>query len=1511
MKKIGLMLSIFVFLLVIVACKPDPTVVVDQDPVISGAVNRTINRGDQFIPLQGITASDEEDGDLTDQVTYSGNVNPNVAGTYTATYTVVDSQGNRDTVSVVITVVIVDTEDPLISGAGDVTIMVGDPLFTIMSGVTANDTIDGDLTSEIVTEGDVNVWVPGTYSIDYTVEDEAGNEATRTRVVTVSLGYFAFSDVNALSNGEFAENADGWQVVGATPTVASGTLTLAVTAAATLTQEAITGGVMNTSVADFTLAKLVINAKAAAATTIQPVLGGTTGSTSGIQLSTEFAEYVFYFRMSAALVDEDLEIDLGATGTIDIQSIALYFGVPSDDEDPVINAPTTEVVAPVDNLAALTSLILRGVTAVDNIDGNITSRIVVDTTGIDLTVPGTVTIPLKVSDNAGNETVVNRTVKLNLAFDTNVIDDSAFDNALDEAQWGLSGGGGEVTLYNQNGAMILDVVSTGGWDSAQSPYLKGVTTNDLLAENWYMFKFDVKADKARQMRIRAGLELWSDPWIEDFQDGAVKNLQYQVTTDWQTIYYVFYVGAEQSAAGSNVIKFEIKLGTITWGGEEANNKISIDNAQFYLLTMQDAEPVVTNVSNKQTTFGPDATAPDWKTYITVNDTEDGVIEVTDAMVNATAVNFAVPGDYDVVYTVTDDGGNEVTHTITIKVLAAADTQAPVLTVNNTLPVAFDQADTGTVDLLVYVTANDDVDGAITITAAMIDDDGFSLQVAGTYDVVYTVLDSSLNEATVTVTLTVGDTQGPVISGAEDVTITVGDVFDPLAGVTAVDNIDGAIVIALEDVTGLDAFLNASNEAIVAGDFDVTYTVEDSLGNVGTVTITVTVLLVEFDDTLATDLLALAIPVQNDGGNIESVGVYNPDGSLTVTYNGVKGWYGSYSKITYATVNLLEGRMYKLVIEAKADTARDVLVRFVGSDGTTALAAFAGRKVVPIGADYALFEVIFSLDQTGPYNVQLQFGWESNLTNVNDANVMYFKQFKLVPEKVIEYDVDNAVDYLALQTAINNDGANIESSGVYNPDGSLTVTYNGVKGWYGSYSKLKLTQALVEGMHYKLVIEAKAQTARDVLLRFANASSVVVPGFENRRILALGTDYAIVEITFIAPATGDFGLELQFGWESNLTNVQNANVIDIKQFKLIPEIGEVVIEPLFLIDSMEGYADQTAFEVVYAHRVVNISEPKTHNDAHVTLDATSGYEGSKAIKFLVGEHAVTGQDIVRTKAGFTNTGLTDDYLFFAFWYKGDPSITSINVWLYWSGNQNAVTVDVSGVPATGGYVSVPLSSYGKTATQILNFGIAYNHTNTTFKATVYLDNFMFVTDLNELPVVEVEPVIFLVDSIEGYADQAALDVVYAHRVIGIAEPKTHNDEHVSIDATGGYEGSKAIKFLVGEHAVTGQDIVRTKAGFTNTGLTNDLGYFAFWYKGDASITSINVWLYWEGNQNAVAVDVSQVPAAGGFVYVALSAYGKTATQILNFGISYNHTTTTFKATIYLDNFMFIDNVANLN
>jgi hypothetical protein len=55
------------------------------------------------------------------------------------------------------------------------------------AGATASDNVDGDLTAQIVTVNTVNTMVPGTYTVTYTVSDQAGNAAApQERMVVVT-----------------------------------------------------------------------------------------------------------------------------------------------------------------------------------------------------------------------------------------------------------------------------------------------------------------------------------------------------------------------------------------------------------------------------------------------------------------------------------------------------------------------------------------------------------------------------------------------------------------------------------------------------------------------------------------------------------------------------------------------------------------------------------------------------------------------------------------------------------------------------------------------------------------------------------------------------------------------------------------------------------------------------------------------------------------------------------------------------------------------------------------------------------------------------------------------------------------------------------------------------------------------------------------------------------------------------------------------------------------------------
>jgi maltose-binding protein MalE len=78
----------------------------------------------------------------------------------------------------------VDGNAPVINGVTDAEITVGDA-FDPLTGVTASDTEDGDLTSTIVTSGTVDTSTIGIYTVVYTVTDSDSESTQVTRTITV------------------------------------------------------------------------------------------------------------------------------------------------------------------------------------------------------------------------------------------------------------------------------------------------------------------------------------------------------------------------------------------------------------------------------------------------------------------------------------------------------------------------------------------------------------------------------------------------------------------------------------------------------------------------------------------------------------------------------------------------------------------------------------------------------------------------------------------------------------------------------------------------------------------------------------------------------------------------------------------------------------------------------------------------------------------------------------------------------------------------------------------------------------------------------------------------------------------------------------------------------------------------------------------------------------------------------------------------------------------------------
>lgn len=74
-------------------------------PVIKGAEDKVIHLGDNFNAREGVTAYDNEDGDLTSKIVVTGKVQTNAVGRYSLTYTVTDSSKNMAKVTRVVEVI--------------------------------------------------------------------------------------------------------------------------------------------------------------------------------------------------------------------------------------------------------------------------------------------------------------------------------------------------------------------------------------------------------------------------------------------------------------------------------------------------------------------------------------------------------------------------------------------------------------------------------------------------------------------------------------------------------------------------------------------------------------------------------------------------------------------------------------------------------------------------------------------------------------------------------------------------------------------------------------------------------------------------------------------------------------------------------------------------------------------------------------------------------------------------------------------------------------------------------------------------------------------------------------------------------------------------------------------------------------------------------------------------------------------------------------------------------------
>ncbi|MDO9629659.1 MAG: extracellular solute-binding protein [Acholeplasmataceae bacterium] len=190
MKKIFSLALILAAILTLSACVE----VRNTPPQLNGVQGTvTINFGDEFDPLAGITAKDDQDGNLTSEIELVG-WNPawltnSAGGQYSYSIYVEDSAGLSATQIVQLTIIgSVSQTVSLLYVQEAQSYYIGSKPYNPLRGVVAIDTVSGepvDITDQIEVVGLPNLTRPGRFNFQLTVQNELGASATRTVALTV------------------------------------------------------------------------------------------------------------------------------------------------------------------------------------------------------------------------------------------------------------------------------------------------------------------------------------------------------------------------------------------------------------------------------------------------------------------------------------------------------------------------------------------------------------------------------------------------------------------------------------------------------------------------------------------------------------------------------------------------------------------------------------------------------------------------------------------------------------------------------------------------------------------------------------------------------------------------------------------------------------------------------------------------------------------------------------------------------------------------------------------------------------------------------------------------------------------------------------------------------------------------------------------------------------------------------------------------------------------------------
>lgn len=302
---------------------------------------------------------------------------------------------------------------------------------------------------------------------------------------------------------------------------------------------------------------------------------------------------------------------------------------------------------------------MEGVTATDYRGNDITDEIEiigeVDTGNV-----GSYYLRYSVEDADGNKTEEPRYVTVEV--DPDMVGDEMVPNgdfSMGMAYWstttGLEGGTGNFSVVDGELEIEITGVSGGYWE----PRLEniGITFEEGVS---YNVSFEARALEPRPVHVQVGELLPAAPWFNNFKPAQVTI--FNLTSEMQHFEFVFTMTQETNDNGAMIFEF----GTVP--GEEDNylTTVYLDNVVIEISEPVYTAPVFVGADDITIETG---SAFDPLEGVTAVDTVDGEIELTLANVDYLMyLDVNTPGEYQLLYSVTNSAGLSTMHTRNITVI---------------------------------------------------------------------------------------------------------------------------------------------------------------------------------------------------------------------------------------------------------------------------------------------------------------------------------------------------------------------------------------------------------------------------------------------------------------------------------------------------------------------------------------------------------------------------------------------------------------------------------------------------------------------------------------------------------------------------------------------------------------------------------------------------------------------------------------------------------------------------